>query len=180
MAEYLSPGVFVEEVSSGNKPIEGVGTSTGAFVGRALKGPINQATLITNPSQFLDTFGGFHPSYHLAYAVRHFFTEGGNRCYVVRVFSPSVANAPDPDVDVARTVLNAAAVAALQEGSSPLTPRERDVLALSVRGATVDEVAKQLHLTRGTVRNHLSIAIQKLNARNRVEAARIAEEKGWL
>ena len=72
------------------------------------------------------------------------------------------------------------AVAALEEGSSPLTPRERDVLALSVRGATVDEVARQLHLTRGTVRNHLSIAIQKLNARNRVEAARIAEEKGWL
>ena len=72
------------------------------------------------------------------------------------------------------------AVAALQEGSSPLTPRGRDVLALSVRGATVDEVARQLHLTRGTVRNHLSIAIQKLRARNRVEAARIAEEKGWL
>ena len=72
------------------------------------------------------------------------------------------------------------AVAALEEGSSPLTPRERDVLALSVRGASVEEVARQLHLTRGTVRNHLSIAIQKLNARNRVEAARIAEEKGWL
>jgi two-component system response regulator DesR len=71
-------------------------------------------------------------------------------------------------------------VAALSEGSSPLTPRERDVLAMSVRGASVDEVARSLHLTNGTVRNHLSIAIQKLNARNRVEAARIAEEKGWL
>ncbi len=72
------------------------------------------------------------------------------------------------------------ALAALSEGSSPLTPRERDVLAMSVRGASVEEVAKQLHLTNGTVRNHLSIAIQKLNARNRLEAARIAEEKGWL
>jgi two-component system response regulator DesR len=70
--------------------------------------------------------------------------------------------------------------AALSEGSSPLTPRERDVLAMSVRGASVDEVARSLHLTNGTVRNHLSIAIQKLNAHNRVEAARIAEEKGWL
>ena len=79
-----------------------------------------------------------------------------------------------------KVIDNKLAVAALEEGSSPLTPRERDVLALSVRGATVDEVAKQLHLTQGTVRNHLSIAIQKLNARNRVEAARIAEEKGWL
>jgi two-component system response regulator DesR len=72
------------------------------------------------------------------------------------------------------------AVAALSEGSSPLTPRERDVLAMSTRGATVEEIARTLHLTNGTVRNHLSIAIQKLNARNRVEAARIAEEKGWL
>ena len=72
------------------------------------------------------------------------------------------------------------ALAALSEGSSPLTPRERDVLAMSVRGATVEEVARSLHLTNGTVRNHLSIAIQKLNARNRLEAARIAEEKGWL
>jgi len=72
------------------------------------------------------------------------------------------------------------AVAALSEGSSPLTPRERDVLAMSVRGESVEDVARALHLTNGTVRNHLSIAIQKLNARNRVEAARIAEEKGWL
>jgi two-component system, NarL family, response regulator DesR len=72
------------------------------------------------------------------------------------------------------------AVAALAEGSSPLTPRERDVLALSTRGASVEAIARQLHLTNGTVRNHLSIAIQKLNARNRTEAARIAEEKGWL
>jgi two-component system, NarL family, response regulator DesR len=72
------------------------------------------------------------------------------------------------------------AVAALSEGSSPLTPRERDVLAMSTRGASVEEIAGSLHLTNGTVRNHLSIAIQKLNARNRMEAARIAEEKGWL
>jgi two-component system, NarL family, response regulator DesR len=72
------------------------------------------------------------------------------------------------------------AVAALSEGSSPLTPRERDVLAMSTRGASVEEIARSLHLTNGTVRNHLSIAIQKLNARNRTEAARIAEEKGWL
>jgi two-component system response regulator DesR len=72
------------------------------------------------------------------------------------------------------------AVAALAEGASPLTPRERDVLALSVRGASVEELARTLHLTQGTVRNYLSIAIQKLGATNRVEAARMAEEKGWL
>ena len=104
MGEYLSPGVFVEEVSSGNKPIEGVGTSTGAFVGRAVKGPVNKAILITNPTQFVDTFGGFHPDYYLAYAIRHFFTEGGTRCYVVRVFAH---NSDDLFADVARTDLEA-------------------------------------------------------------------------
>ncbi|HYA00032.1 MAG TPA: response regulator transcription factor [Candidatus Binatia bacterium] len=72
------------------------------------------------------------------------------------------------------------AVAALREGSSPLTPRERDVLALSVRGASIDAIARTLHLSNGTVRSYLSIAIQKLEASNRFEAARIAEEKGWL
>jgi two-component system response regulator DesR len=72
------------------------------------------------------------------------------------------------------------AIAALAEGTSPLTPRERDALALSVRGASVEEIAGTLHLSNGTVRSYLSIAIQKLNARNRTEAARIAEEKGWL
>ena len=79
-----------------------------------------------------------------------------------------------------RVIDSQLAVAALSEGSSPLTPRERDVLAMSTRGASVEDIARSLHLTNGTVRNHLSIAIQKLNARNRVEAARIAEEKGWL
>ena len=79
-----------------------------------------------------------------------------------------------------RVIDSELAVAALSEGSSPLTPRERDVLAMSTRGASVEEIARSLRLTNGTVRNHLSIAIQKLNARNRVEAARIAEEKGWL
>lgn len=72
------------------------------------------------------------------------------------------------------------ALAALTEGSSPLTARERDVLALSVDGASVEDIARRLHLSGGTVRTYLSIAIQKLNARNRVEAARIAQEKGWL
>lgn len=72
------------------------------------------------------------------------------------------------------------AVAALSEGDNPLTAREREVLAISARGASVEDVAAELHLTRGTVRNHLSIAIQKMNAKNRFEAARLAEEKGWL
>lgn len=72
------------------------------------------------------------------------------------------------------------ALAALGEGSNPLTAREREVLAAAARGAGVAEIASALSLSEGTVRNYLSEAIQKLDARNRVEAAHIAEEKGWL
>ena len=108
MPEYLSPGVYVEEVSSGIKPIEGVGTSTGAFVGRATRGPVNEATLITNLTQFRNTFGDLHPEYHLPYAVQHFFAEQGTRCYVVRAFKPNDARAEDQPADTARVVFNAA------------------------------------------------------------------------
>jgi two-component system response regulator DesR len=74
----------------------------------------------------------------------------------------------------------ALALSALSEGDNPLTPRERDVLASAVDGATIADIANKLNLSEGTVRNHLSVAIQKLGGRNRVEAARVAEQKGWL
>ena len=72
------------------------------------------------------------------------------------------------------------AVSALSDGVSPLTDRERDVLAAAAHGASIAEIAASLYLSEGTVRNYLSVAMQKLNARNRIEAAHIAEEKGWL
>jgi two-component system response regulator DesR len=72
------------------------------------------------------------------------------------------------------------AAAALSEGESPLTEREREVLLASANGATIEDIARKLYLSEGTVRNYLSTAIKKLEARNRVEAARLAERKGWL
>jgi two-component system response regulator DesR len=72
------------------------------------------------------------------------------------------------------------AAAALSEGASPLTPRERDVLTASQDGATIAEIAAALYLSEGTVRNYLSACIQKTGARNRTEALRVAEERGWL
>ena len=72
------------------------------------------------------------------------------------------------------------ALAALSEGENPLTPRERDVLKASLAGASIAEIAAQLVVSEGTVRNHLSTAIQKLGVHNRIEAARLAEAKGWL
>jgi two-component system response regulator DesR len=79
-----------------------------------------------------------------------------------------------------RTVDPTLAVTALSEGGNPLTEREREVLAASRTVATIAEIAARLFLSEGTVRNHLSTAIQKLEAHNRAEAARIAEQKGWL
>jgi two-component system response regulator DesR len=72
------------------------------------------------------------------------------------------------------------AALALSAGDNPLTGREREVLAASEGGATIEDVAAMLYLSEGTVRNYLSTAIKKLGARNRVEAARLAERKGWL
>jgi two-component system, NarL family, response regulator DesR len=72
------------------------------------------------------------------------------------------------------------ALTALSEGYNPLTPREREVLSASLFGASLAEIAAQMILAEGTVRNHLSTAMQKLGAQNRMEAARLAEQKGWL
>ncbi len=79
-----------------------------------------------------------------------------------------------------RVVDPALAMAALSSGNNPLTERERAVLAASTHGASLAEIAASLFLSEGTVRNYLSVAIQKLGARNRIEAARIAEQQGWL
>ncbi len=85
MPTYLSPGVYMEEVSSGSKPIEGVGTAVASFVGFAEKGPANEPLLITNWTQFTQTFGEFIPGSYLAHAVYGYFLNGGGAAYVVRV-----------------------------------------------------------------------------------------------
>lgn len=70
--------------------------------------------------------------------------------------------------------------AAAWSEADPLTDRERQVLRLAGRGMTTSKIAEEVHLSEGTVRNYLSEAIGKLDAANRIEAARIAREKGWL
>ncbi|MGI5170165.1 response regulator transcription factor [Spirillospora sp. CA-253888] len=72
------------------------------------------------------------------------------------------------------------ALAELERADSPLTAREADVLRLSATGAEADDIARSLSLSRGTVRNYLSSAVMKLDARNRIDAIRIATDQGWL
>jgi uncharacterized protein len=85
MPTYLSPGVYVEETSSGSRPIEGVGTAVAAFVGLAQKGPFNQPTLISNWTQFTKTFGGLVDGACLAQSVFGYFQNGGGNSYIVRI-----------------------------------------------------------------------------------------------
>jgi phage tail sheath protein FI len=95
MPEYLSPGVYVEETPSGNKPIEGVSTSTAGLVGVTERGPVNVPQLVTSFGEYSRTFGGALPiddfsngsraHCYLPHAVEGFFTNGGKRAYVTRV-----------------------------------------------------------------------------------------------
>jgi len=94
------------------------------------------------------------PSQKLAAAIRHVAAGG-------RMVDPDLAAAAWTDDD-------------------PLTDREREVLRLVAEGTSGADIARQLHLSEGTVRNYLSEAITKTGARNRIEAVRLAREKGWL
>ncbi|HSV65915.1 MAG TPA: phage tail sheath subtilisin-like domain-containing protein [Mycobacteriales bacterium] len=96
MPNYLSPGVYMEEVSSGSKPIEGVGTAVAAFVGFAAQGPFNTPTLVTNWTQFTGTFGDFTEGSYLAHAVYGYFLNGGGAAYVVRIGSDTADTGPAP------------------------------------------------------------------------------------
>jgi phage tail sheath protein FI len=99
MPEYLSPGVYVEEVDTGAKPIEGVGTATAVFIGFTEKAQmmervdgdfvtrdlLNKPSFVTNWSQFVERFGGFVDGAYLPQAVYGYFQNGGTRCYVLSV-----------------------------------------------------------------------------------------------
>ena len=88
MPNYLSPGVYIEELEAGSRPIEGVGTAVAAFVGVTADGPRNQPTLVSNWGQYVATFGDFVPGAYTPLSVYSYFNNGGGSCYVVRVGGP--------------------------------------------------------------------------------------------
>src|SRR5258708_2527192 len=105
MPELLHPGVYVQEVPAAVMPIEGVSTSTAAFIGIADKGPIPgtkmpnlrpaQPLLVTSFTEYTRNFGGFRSDSFLTYAARGFFDNGGRRLYIVRVAPATIATAHD-------------------------------------------------------------------------------------
>ena len=151
---YLSPGVYVEEVDRGSKPIEGVGTAVAAFVGFAEDGPIGQPTLVTNWSQFTNTFGGFVKGGYLAHAVYGYFNNGGGTAYVTRLPGEISSNGRDGAQTSARALPPAAALPGRGAGGLPsLELRALDPgtpvgeINVEVRGA--DEGAPEEQGTRG-------------------------------
>ncbi|MEV6791063.1 response regulator transcription factor [Streptomyces sp. NPDC051320] len=121
----------------------------------------------------LTTFG--RPGY-----LRRAMESGAHAFLVKDAPAAQLADAVRKVLAGARVIDPTLAAAALSDGANPLTARERDVLRAAADGSTNAELAAALHLSQGTVRNYLSTAIQKLTARNRAEAVRIAREKGWL
>jgi len=120
--EYLSPGVYVEEVDKGTKPIEGVGTACAAFVGFAEKGPVGEPTFVPNFTEFVNTFGGFIKGGYLAPSVYAYFQNGGGRCYVTRL-PGGEAEAAEPKAAVAlpaqaQPTIESLTVTALEAGAS--------------------------------------------------------------
>lgn len=109
MPEYLSPGVYIEEVNTGPRPIEGVGTAMAAFVGFAPAGPPNTPVLITNWTKYIETYGSLDEagrrSPHmegafLSHAVYGYFQNGGGRCYVTRVVAGNGKAEKIPEVQI--------------------------------------------------------------------------------
>jgi phage tail sheath protein FI len=104
MPTYLTPGVYVEEVPSTSKPIEGVSTSIAAFVGLAPGGPVNTPMRISNWTQFAKIYGDpvepengpFMAGAYLAHSVYGFFQNGGSLCWIVRVGQTGSAGSPTP------------------------------------------------------------------------------------
>jgi hypothetical protein len=101
MTEYLSPGVYIEEIELGSKPIEGVSTGTAGFLGQTERGPI-VPKLVTSFLEFKRIYGPFIDESFLAYAVEGFFLNGGQRCYIGRI----VRVAHDSDQANAKTIEN--------------------------------------------------------------------------
>ena len=90
MPEYLHPGVYIEEIERGPKPIEGASTSTAAFLGATLRGP-TRPRLVTSLSEYLRIFGGYQDDLYLPYAVKAFFDNGGRRVYICRLVGGTAA-----------------------------------------------------------------------------------------
>src|ERR1700748_3630656 len=85
------PGVYVEEIPSGVRTITGVATSITAFIGKTLRGPVNEAVRVLSFADFATRFGGLSASSEMSYAVQQFFLNGGSQAWIVRIAKDPLA-----------------------------------------------------------------------------------------
>jgi phage tail sheath protein FI len=162
--EYLSPGVYVEELDKGTKPIEGAGTACAGFIGFAEKGPVNQPTFIPNWSEFVNNFGGFVKGGYLANAVFGYFLNGGGRCYVTRLpgggDQAAEAKATGALTSKAKPSIESLTVTALEAGPAGAEisievakpsgeGAPEDQFNLVIRRGTTEEVFENLSFAKG-------------------------------
>ncbi len=181
-ATYLTPGVYVEEVDGGTKPIEGVGTAVAAFLGVAERGPVGKATMVANWTQFTETFGGFIPGAYLAHAVYAYFNNGGGLCYVVRVGAEADGGGGTPQ-PVAQIAAKAGGDAQSlrahpKEGVSAdglsveVTGGDDDSFTITVKGGGSEEKFEGLTLGRGA-KNALDV-VNKQSTLIQLEEVKVA------
>ena len=180
MPEYLSPGVYIEEVNTGARPIEGVGTAMAAFVGFAPAGPANTPTLITNWGQYVDTFGSLEeggrrnahmPGAYLSHSVYGYFLNGGGRCYVARIV-PTVkgkeADAKGPMAQLPGRSAKAVASLSVTPKSTPSSD-----IQIEVSGPTGEETAEgtfTIKIKMGdTEETYDNVSLARRGAKNVVE-----------
>ena len=169
--QYLSPGVYVEEVDKGSKPIEGVGTSVAGFVGFTEKGPVNYPTFIANWNQFTQTFGGFLPGGYLAHAIYGYFNNGGGNCYVTRLpggNGAGEAGPPKPQAalpSAAQASIETLIVTALEEGEASVEVSKstgedvpEDQFNFKIKAGSKEETFENLTFRKGKgVRNVMEV-----------------------
>jgi phage tail sheath protein FI len=114
------PGVYIQEIPSGVRTITGVATAITAFIGRALRGPVNTPVTINSFGDFERTFGGLWLDSPMSYAVRDFYLNGGSQALIVRLFHPSDSDRQSVQ-NAAQGVADAAATAAGQDEASAAT-----------------------------------------------------------
>jgi phage tail sheath protein FI len=174
MVQYLSPGVYLEELEAGSRPIEGVGTAVAAFVGLAEKGPFNRPTLIANWTQFTGAFGSFIEDAFLAHAVYGYFSNGGGACYIVRVGADATPSVPKAELPSATDASFASYLVSAREPlgtgdivvevSDPTEGAPEETFTLAVeRGSEAPELLANLLVRAGT-----GNVVARVNAESRL------------
>ncbi len=147
MPEYLAPGVYVEEIEIGAKPIEGVSTSTAGFIGETERGPL-VPRLVTGMEQYLRLYGGYVQGSYLPYAVSGFFSNGGQRCFISRVVGkdckPASRNIPGKN-----------------GGAAAFEPKE--VITFIITDKTLDKLIKSAKMPEEDVKKLEDLKNQKFS-----------------